>query len=377
MSKRDYYEVLGVARNASADEVKKAYRRHAMKHHPDRNPGDKNAEATFKECKEAYEVLSDGGKRRMYDQHGHAAFEHGMGGGNAGPGPGFHDVGDIFGDIFGNIFGGGGGRQAPRRGADVGYVMELDLDEAVAGVEKRIEIPTLAPCEPCKGSGSADGKVETCSTCHGHGQVRMQRGMFQMQHACPHCGGTGKTIANPCLTCDGAGRVEEDKTLSVKIPAGVDNGDRIRLAGEGEAGPAGVPPGDLYVEVRVRPHAIFERDGDDLHCDVPIRISQAALGDIVRVPTLGGEVELRIPIETQTGRVFRLRDKGVKSVRSRATGDLYCKVVVETPVNLTADQRDLLEKFEGTFVGEGARRHSPKASTFLDGVKGFWDRMVS
>ncbi|MGV8943986.1 molecular chaperone DnaJ [Thermomonas sp.] len=376
MSKRDYYEVLGVARNAGDDELKKAYRRCAMKHHPDRNPGDKGAEATFKECKEAYEVLSDGGKRRMYDQHGHAAFEHGMGGGNAGPGPGFHDVGDIFGDIFGNIFG-GGGRQGPRRGADVGYVMELDLEDAVAGVEKRIDIPSLAPCEPCKGSGSADGKVETCSTCNGHGQVRMQRGMFQMQQACPHCGGTGKTIANPCRSCDGAGRVEEDKTLSVKIPAGVDNGDRIRLAGEGEAGPAGTPPGDLYVEVRVRPHDIFERDGDDLHCDVPIRISQAALGDVTRVPTLGGEVELRIPAETQTGRVFRLRDKGVKSVRSRAPGDLYCKVVVETPVNLTNEQRQLLEQFEKTFVGEGARRHSPKASTFLDGVKGFWDRMVS
>jgi len=377
MSKRDYYEVLGVARNSGDDELKKAYRRSAMKHHPDRNPGDKNAETAFKECKEAYEVLSDGGKRRMYDQHGHAAFEHGMGGGNAGPRPGFNDVGDIFGDIFGNIFGGGGGRQGPRRGADVGYVMELDLEDAVAGVEKRIEIPSMTPCAPCKATGSADGKVDTCSTCNGHGQVRMQRGMFQMQHACPHCGGTGKTIANPCKSCDGAGRVEEDKTLSVKIPAGVDNGDRIRLAGEGEAGPAGTPPGDLYVEVRVRPHAIFERDGDDLHCDVPIRISQAALGDITRVPTLGGEVELRIPAETQTGRVFRLRDKGVKSVRSRAPGDLYCKVVVETPVNLTAEQRQLLEQFEKTFVGEGARRHSPKASTFLDGVKGFWDRMVS
>ena len=374
MSKRDYYEVLGVARNAGDEELKKAYRRAAMKHHPDRNPGDKAAEAAFKECKEAYEVLSDGGKRRLYDQHGHAAFEHGMGGGNAGPG--FHDVGDIFGDIFGNIFG-GGRQQAPRRGADVGYVMELDLEEAVAGIEKRIEIPTLASCEPCKGSGSADGKVDTCATCHGRGQVRMQRGPFAMQAPCPHCGGSGKTIANPCPHCDGAGRVEEDKTLSVKIPAGVDNGDRIRLAGEGEAGPAGTPPGDLYVEVRVRPHPIFQRDGDDLHCEVPIRISQAALGDTVRVPTLGGEVELRIPAETQTGKVFRLRDRGVKSVRSRVPGDLYCKVAVETPVNLTAEQRDLLEKFEATFVGEGARRHSPKASTFLDGVKGFWDKMVS
>jgi molecular chaperone DnaJ len=376
MSKRDYYEVLGVARNAGDEELKKAYRRCAMKHHPDRNPGDKNAEAAFKECKEAYEVLSDGGKRRLYDQHGHAAFEHGMGGGNAGPG--FHDVGDIFGDIFGNIFGGGGGgRQAQRRGADVGYVMELDLEDAVAGVEKRIEIPTLAACEPCKGSGSADGKIETCGTCHGRGQVRMQRGPFAMQAPCPQCGGNGKTIANPCQQCDGGGRIEEDKTLSVKIPAGVDNGDRIRLAGEGEAGPAGRPPGDLYVEVRVRPHPIFARDGDDLHCEVPIRISQAALGDIVRVPTLGGEVELRIPAETQSGKVFRLRDKGVKSVRSRAPGDLYCKVAVETPVNLTPEQRALLEQFEASFTGEDARRHSPKSATFLDGVKGFWDRMVS
>ena len=376
MSKRDYYEVLGVARNVGDEELKKAYRRAAMKHHPDRNPGDKAAEAAFKECKEAYEVLSDGGKRRMYDQHGHAAFEHGMGGGNAGPGFGGADMGDIFGDIFGNIFG-GGRQQGPRRGADVGYVMELDLEEAVAGIEKRIEIPTLAACEPCKGSGSSDGKVDTCATCHGRGQVRMQRGPFQMQAPCPHCGGQGKTIANPCKQCDGAGRVEEDKTLSVKIPAGVDNGDRIRLAGEGEAGPAGAPAGDLYVEVRVRPHPIFARDGDDLHCEVPIRISQAALGDTVRVPTLGGEVELRIPAETQSGKVFRLRDRGVKSVRSRAPGDLYCKVAVETPVNLTAEQRALMEQFEATFTGEDARRHSPKSATFLDGVKGFWDRMVS
>jgi molecular chaperone DnaJ len=376
MSKRDYYEVLGVARDASDDDLKKAYRRCAMKHHPDRNPGDHAAEAAFKECKEAYEVLSEPAKRRAYDAHGHAAFEHGMGGGGPGPGAGFGDMGDIFGDIFGNIFGGGAAR-GPRRGADIGYVMELDLEEAVAGIEKRIEIPTLAPCEPCKGTGSEDGKLETCATCHGHGQVRMQRGIFTMQQPCPHCGGRGQTISNPCKACHGNGRVEEEKVLSVKIPAGVDNGDRIRLAGEGEAGPAGTAPGDLYVEVRVRPHDIFVRDGDDLHCDVPIRISQAALGDTVRVPTLGGEAEIRIPAETQTGKVFRLRDKGVKSVRSRRPGDLYCKAVVETPVNLTAEQRILLEQFEATFVGDGARKHSPRSSTFLDGVKGFWDRMVS
>jgi molecular chaperone DnaJ len=377
MSKRDYYETLGVARNASDEELKKAYRRCAMKHHPDRNPGDAAALEAFKECKEAYEVLSEPSKRRLYDAHGHAAFVLGMGGGGGGPGAGFGDMGDIFGDIFGNIFGGGGPGRGPRRGADIGYVMELDLEDAVAGIEKRIEIPTLAPCEPCKGTGSEDGKLETCATCQGHGQVRMQRGIFTMQQPCPHCGGRGQIITTPCQACHGNGRVEEEKVLSVKIPAGVDNGDRIRLAGEGEAGPAGTAPGDLYVEVRVRPHDIFVRDGDDLHCDVPIRISQAALGDTVRVPTLGGEAEIRIPAETQTGKVFRLRDKGVKSVRSRRPGDLYCKAVVETPVNLTAEQRTLLEQFEATFVGEGARKHSPKSSTFLDGVKGFWDRMVS
>ncbi|WP_027080020.1 molecular chaperone DnaJ [Luteimonas mephitis] len=377
MSKRDYYEILGVARDAGDDELKKAYRRCAMKYHPDRNPGDASAIESFKECKEAYEVLSDSGKRRMYDQHGHAAFEHGMGGGNAGPGGfGGADMGDIFGDIFGNIFGGGGSR-GPRRGADVGYVMELDLEEAVAGIERRIEIPTLAECEPCKGTGSEDGKLHTCDTCHGRGQVRFQRGIFSMQQPCPQCHGRGQTFQNPCPDCRGAGRVEEEKVLSVKIPPGVDNGDRIRLSGEGEAGPPGSPPGDLYVEVRVRPHEIFVRDGDDLHCEVPIRISQAALGDTVRVPTLNGEAEIRIPAETQTGKVFRLRDKGVKSVRSRSPGDLYCKAVVETPVNLTTEQRELLEKFEATFVGDGARRHSPKSSTFFDGVKGFWDRMVS
>ena len=377
MSKRDYYEVLGVSRDAGDDELKKAYRRCAMKYHPDRNPGDASAIESFKECKEAYEVLSDGGKRRMYDQHGHAAFEHGMGGGNAGPGGfGGADMGDIFGDIFGNIFGGGAAR-GPRRGADVGYVMELDLEEAVAGIERRIEIPTLAECEPCKGTGSEDGKLDTCDTCHGRGQVRFQRGIFSMQQPCPQCHGRGQTFSSPCPECRGAGRVEEEKVLSMKVPAGVDSGDRIRLTGEGEAGPPGSPPGDLYVEVRVRPHEIFVRDGDDLHCEVPIRISQAALGDTVRVPTLNGEAEIRIPAETQTGKVFRLRDKGVKSVRSRGPGDLYCKAVVETPVNLTPEQRELLDKFEATFVGDGARRHSPKSSTFFDGVKGFWDRMVS
>ncbi len=256
-------------------------------------------------------------------------------------------------------------------------MVELDLEDAVAGIEKRIEIPTLVDCKPCKASGSEDGKVETCATCQGRGQVRFQRGIFAMQQACHNCGGRGQIIAKPCKTCHGNGRVEEDKVLSVKVPAGVDNGDRIRLAGEGEAGPAGAPPGDLYVDVRVREHDIFQRDGDDLHCEVPIRISQAALGDTIRVPTLDGDVELRIPAETQTGKLFRLREKGVRSVRSRGTGDLYCRVVVETPVNLTTQQRELLEQFEATFVGEEARRHSPRSSTFMDGVKSFWERMTS
>ncbi len=376
MSKRDYYEVLGVARNANEEELKKAYRRLAMKLHPDRNPDDAGAEAAFKEAKEAYEMLSDANKRRAYDAHGHAAFEHGTGGGGGGQ-QGHADINDIFGDIFGNIFGGAGGARGPRRGADVGYVIELDLEDAVGGVDKQIEIPTMAECKPCKGKGSEDGKVDTCGTCQGRGQVRFQRGIFSMQQPCPHCGGTGKRIANPCKACHGAGRVEEEKVLSVKIPAGVDNGDRIRLSGEGEAGPAGAPAGDLYVEIRVRDHAIFQRDGDDLHCEVPIRFSQAALGDTIRVPTLGGEAEIKVPTETQTGKVFRLREKGVKSVRSRSTGDLYCRVVVETPVNLTSQQRELLEQFEETFVGEGARRHSPRSSTFIDGVKSFWERMTS
>ncbi len=374
MSKRDYYEILGVSRTVTEAELKVAYRRAAARHHPDRNPDNvAEAEVAFKECKEAYEVLSDLQKRRAYDQHGHAAFEHGMGGG----GPGFHDVGDIFGDIFGNIFGGGmGGAQRARRGADIGYRLELDLEEAIAGLEKQIELPTLVECEDCAGSGSENGQIDTCGQCGGRGHVTMQRGPFRMQQPCPACMGRGQVVVNPCKTCHGNGRVQEDKLLEVSIPAGVDSGDRIRLAGEGEAGPAGSPPGDLYVDIRVRPHAIFTREGDDLHCEVPIRISQAALGDSVRVPTLHGEAEVRIPAETQSGKVFRLRGKGVKSVRSQHEGDLYCTAVVETPINLTSEQRELLERFETTFVGEGARKHSPRHSTFMDGVKGIWGRVT-
>ena len=371
MSKRDYYEVLGVSKGASETELKTAYRRCAMKYHPDRNPGDAVAEASFKECKEAYEVLSDASKRQAYDAHGHAAFEHGAGGfGGA-------DFGDIFGDLFGNIFGQGGSR-GPVRGQDLGFRLNLTLEEAINGVEREIEVPSMQSCDPCNGSGSADGKIETCSQCAGRGQVIMQRGPFRMQQPCPSCGGSGKSIVTPCNECHGQGRVRKVKTLKVNVPAGVDDGDRIRLAGEGEAGPQGAPPGDLLVEVAVRKHDVFQRDGDDLHCEVPIRISQAALGDVITIPTLDGRAELRIPAETQTGKIFRLREKGVKSVRSYHKGDLYCHVVVETPINLTPEQRELLEKFEATFVGEeAARRHSPKSSTLIDGVKGIWDRMTS
>jgi len=373
MKKTCYYEVLGVARSAGDDELKKSFRRLAMKYHPDRCPDDPKAQDKFKEAKEAYEVLADPQKRALYDQHGHAAFEHGMGGGRGG----FNgDVGDIFGDIFSDIFGMGGGRGRARRGSDLRYLLELDLEEAVFGIDRTIDVPTLVECATCQGAGSADGKTSTCATCQGHGRVRMQNGIFSIQQACPHCGGAGKVVKNPCRDCHGEGRVRDERTLAVKIPAGVDNGDRIRLAGQGEAGPAGTVPGDLYVEVRVREHPIFQRDGDDLHCEIPLRFGQAALGATLKVPTLDGEAELAIPSETQTGKLFRLRGKGVKSVRSGRAGDLICRAVVETPVRLTAEQRELLQQFEATF-GDDAAAHSPRDSSWLDGVKRFWDRVTS
>ena len=372
MSKRCYYEVLGVEKTASDDDLKKAFRRLAMKHHPDRNPDNKECEGHFKEAKEAYEVLGDAQKRALYDRHGHAAFEAGMGRGGGG---GFADVGDIFGDIFSDIFGmGGQGRQ--RRGSDLRYVLELDLEEAVFGVDRQIDVPTLVACESCSGSGSADGKLSTCDTCRGQGRVRMQNGIFSIQQSCPQCGGSGKRIANPCRACRGEARVCRDKRLAVKIPAGVDSGDRIRLAGEGEAGPSGAPAGDLYVEVHVREHAIFQREHDDLYCEVPIRFSQAALGAEMEVPTLGGEAVIKIPAETQTGKLFRLRGKGVRNVRNGHVGDLICKVVVETPVKLNKQQRDLLEQFEASF-GDDVRAHTPRASSWFDGVKQFWERVTS
>lgn len=373
MSKRDYYEVLSVERTVTEVELKKSFRRLAMKYHPDRNPDDPAAQDKFKEAKEAYEILADGQKRAVYDQYGHAGLEQGAGGRG---GAGFGDVGDVFGDIFGDIFGrNSGGRQ--RRGSDLRYIMELDLEEAVFGVSRQIEVPTQVNCHHCNGSGSEDGKVSQCKTCRGHGQVRMQNGIFSVQQACPHCGGVGKTIEKPCKKCHGEGRIEQSRTLSVQIPAGVDNGDRIRLSGQGEAGPAGTPAGDLYVEVNVREHAIFQREGNDLYCELPIRFTQAALGVELPVPTLEGEVPISIPAETQTGAQFRLRGRGVKSVRSTRNGDLICRVVVETPVRLTKAQRELFESLEATFAGSEGDRHTPRAKGWIDGVKEFWSRVTA
>lgn len=374
MSKRDYYEILGVDKNVDEQTLKKAYRRIAMKYHPDRNPDDKDAEDKFKEANEAYEVLSDSQKRAAYDTYGHAGVnQQGGGGGFSGS-----DFGDIFGDIFGDVFGGGRGRRrGPQPGANLQYNMTLDLEQAVKGAEIKIDIPTLVSCKTCSGSGGKPGsKVDTCGTCHGSGQVRMQQGFFAVQQTCPHCRGRGKVIADPCGSCYGQGVVKEKKTLNVKVPAGVDNGDRIRLSGEGEASRDGGPNGDLYVEISVRRHALFERDGRDLHCEVPISFADAALGGELEVPTLDGRVKLKIPHETQSGKVFRLRGKGVPSVRGGGVGDMLCHIVVETPVNLTKRQKDLLKELQETLDGSSSDKHNPKKKSWFDGVKRFFDEAL-
>ena len=373
MSERDYYEVLGVSKGASSAELKKAYRRLAMKYHPDRNQDNPEAEANFKEAKEAFEVLNDPQKRAAYDQFGHAGVNQsgGFGGGGAA------DFGDIFGDVFGDIFGGGRSRgQRVHRGDDLQYNLEISLEDAVAGSEVKLEIPTLVTCSTCDGSGAKPGTSPSkCGTCNGMGQVRMQQGFFSVQQTCPNCRGTGQIISDPCSTCHGKGRVQEEKTLSVKIPAGVDTGDRIRLAGEGEAGEKGGTPGDLYVMIKVKPHKIFERDGSDLHCSMPIDIVTAALGGELEVPTLEGKVSLKIPAGTQSEKVFRMRSKGVKSVHGGPVGDLMCHIKVETPVNLTSEQKELLEKFNDTISGQKGHKHSPQHHSWLDGVKSFFEDM--
>jgi molecular chaperone DnaJ len=368
MAKRDLYEVLGVNREASEDEIKKSYRRLAMKHHPDRNPDNPKAEELFKEAKEAYEILSDANKRAAYDQYGHAGVDPSAGGGAAGMG-GFADA---FGDIFGDIFGGGRGRSNVYRGADLRYNLEIGLEEAARGTETKIRIPTLEECETCDGSGAKPGTKPTkCGTCDGHGQVRMQQGFFSVQQTCPKCRGAGKVVESPCPTCRGAGRLKQHKTLSVKIPSGVDEGDRIRLSGEGEAGVNGGPPGDLYVVIQLKAHAVFQRDHNDLHCEMPISFTTAALGGEIEIPTLDGYAKIKIPHETQSGKVFRLRGKGIKGVRSSTHGDLMCHVVVETPVNLTSRQRELLAELEA-INNKNSGEHNPRAKSWMDKVKEFF-----
>ena len=377
MAKRDYYEVLGVAKNATDEDIKKAYRKLAMKYHPDRNQGDgaKKAEESFKEVKEAYEMLSDAQKRAAYDQHGHAGVDPNMGGRGAGGPEGFGGFAEAFGDIFGDIFGGAGGRrgggggQQVYRGNDLSYAMEISLEEAAHGKETQIRIPTWDTCDTCKGSGAKPGtSPKTCTTCNGNGTVHMRQGFFSIQQTCPHCKGSGKIIPEPCTACNGAGKIKRQKTLEVKIPAGINEGMRIRSAGNGEPGTNGGPAGDLYIEIRIKQHDIFERDGDDLHCTVPVSMTTAALGGAIEVPTLGSKAEIELPEGTQHGKTFRLRGKGIKGIRSTYPGDLYCHINVETPVKMTEHQRKLMRELEESFKGAGDR-HSPNAKSWTDRVK--------
>jgi molecular chaperone DnaJ len=379
MAKRDYYEILGVPKNAGEDDIKKAYRKLAMKYHPDRNQGegDKAAEEKFKEAKEAYEMLSDAQKRAAYDQFGHAGVDPNMGmgrGGGQGP-DGFGGFAEAFGDIFGDIFGGAGGAgrrgggQQVFRGSDLSYAMEITLEDAAAGKETQIRIPSWDSCEACHGTGAKPGtSAKTCGTCNGAGTVHMRQGFFSIQQTCPHCRGAGKVIPEPCTTCNGAGKIKRQKTLEVKIPAGINEGMRIRSAGNGEPGTNGGPPGDLYIEIRIKAHEIFERDGDDLHCTVPVGLTTAALGGTIEVPTLSGRAEIELPEGTQHGKTFRLRGKGVKGLRSSYPGDLYCHVTVETPVKLTEHQRKLLKELDESFRKSGDR-HSPNAKSWTDRVR--------
>lgn len=374
MAKRDFYEILGVAKGASEEDIKKAYRKLAMKYHPDRNPDNKEAEEKFKEVKEAYEMLTNPEKREAYDRYGHAGVDpnSGMGGGFGAGG-----FGDAFSDIFGDIFGGGarrgGGGPQVYRGADLRYNLEITLEQAAGGFDTTIRVPSWDKCDTCHGSGAKPGTSPvTCSTCHGHGQVRMQQGFFSIQQTCPKCHGSGKIIPEPCAACGGAGRIKRNKTLEVKIPAGIDNGMRIRSSGNGEPGTNGGPPGDLYVEIHIKPHPVFQREGDDLHCEMPISFSKAALGGEIEVPTLGGKVSFTIPEGTQTGKTFRLKGKGIKGVRSGYAGDLFCHVVVETPVKLTDKQKDLLKEFE-RLTNDGGAKHSPQSKGWMDKVKDFFE----
>ena len=376
-NKRDFYEVLGVARNASDEEIKKSYRKLAMKYHPDRNPDSKEAEDKFKEAKEAYEMLSDPQKKAAYDQYGHAGVDPNMGGFGGAGAQGFGGFADAFGDIFGDIFGGGGrgGRGGPQvyRGADLRYSMEISLEEAASGHETQIRVPSWSSCDTCGGNGAEPGsKVETCSTCHGHGQVRVSQGIFSMQQTCPKCHGNGQFIPKPCKKCHGEGKIKHQKTLEVKIPAGIEDGMRIRSAGNGEPGVNNGPAGDLYVEIHIRAHPVFEREGDDLHCQMPISMAIACLGGEIQVPTLSGKATFDVPEGTQTGRTFRLRGKGIKGLRSSLPGDLYIHVQVETPVKLNEAQRKLIKEFDESLKA-GGHKHSPQEKGWFDRVKKFFN----
>jgi molecular chaperone DnaJ len=381
MAKRDYYEVLGVRRGASAEEIKKAYRRKAKELHPDRNADNPRAEAEFKEVNEAYDVLKDEQKRAAYDRFGHAAFEGGMGGGGGGgPRSGFQQgdfasaFSDVFEDLFGDFMGGrggAGGRSRAQRGSDLRYNLRVSLEEAWSGAQKTIHVPTLVVCDACNGTG-AEGGAEpvVCPTCSGMGKVRAQQGFFTVERTCPTCGGSGYIVKNPCRVCKGTGRVERERTLSVNIPAGVETGTRIRLAGEGEAGVRGGPPGDLYIFIEVKEHPIFQRDGIHLYCPVPISITTAALGGEVEVPTIdGGRSRVKIPAGSQTGKQMRLRGKGMPALRGGGVGDMVIELRVETPVNLTARQRELLREFERL-----SEENNPEGDSFFSKVRGFWGR---
>ncbi|WP_295164714.1 molecular chaperone DnaJ [uncultured Buchnera sp.] len=377
MAKKDYYQILGIPKSAEEREIKKAYKRLAMKYHPDRNQGDKSAENKFKEIKEAYEILINEEKRSAYDQYGHAAFENGYNQNNTyNTFTSSTDFGDIFGDVFGDIFG-GSRNQRMKKGADLCYNMEISLEEAVKGVTKEIRIPTFQKCKTCYGTGASAGtKPNGCSTCHGKGQIHLRKGFFTVQQSCPKCNGRGTVIKNPCHVCRGQGRIKTNKILSVKIPSGIDTNDKIRLSNEGEAGTNGAPSGDLYVQMTVNKHPIFEREDNNLYCEVPINFTMAALGGEIEVPTLDGRVKLKIPSETQSGKLFRIRGKGVKSVQSRSKGDLLCRVVVETPVNLNEQQKYLLNELGNSFNGFRGDKNSPRSKRFFDGVKRFFDDLT-
>ena len=380
MAKRDFYEVLGVARGASAEELKKAYRNKAKELHPDRNSDNPKAEAQFKEVNEAYDVLKDDQKKAAYDRFGHAAFENGMGGARGGPQGGFaqgdfasafSDVfEDLFGDFMGGQRGGAGGRSRAQRGSDLRYNLRVSLEEAFKGVQKAINVPTSVACGTCHGTGAEGGSEPvTCPTCSGMGKVRAQQGFFTVERTCPTCNGAGQTIKNPCKTCAGAGRIEKDRQLSVNIPAGVETGTRIRLAGEGEAGLRGGPSGDLYIFIEVKEHALFQRDGVSLFCRIPVSVTTAALGGEVEVPTIdGGRSNVKLPPGSQTGKQMRLRAKGMPALRGGGTGDMLIELAVETPVNLTSRQKELLREFERL-----SEDNNPESSSFFTKVKGFWD----